>query len=167
MTTDRDDPEGLRRSSESVEAERLCRRVSDVLGPALTESYGLSPVVVYTFMQEAFDSYAVCRQSVADGELWLHLQILEKVHAYMKARGMKPPQPNRELHLLDVLRMQAVMATLAPNCRRALLLFYQGQMTYREIAEELDVSDRYARDLVSRGQNRLLEWIAAQKQEQE
>lgn len=165
MTIDRDDPEGLRRSSESAEAESLCRRVSDVLGPALIQSYGLSPVVVYTFMQEAFDTYAVCRQSVADGELWLHLEILEKAHTYMTARGMTPPPPNRELHLLDVLRMQPVMETLAPNCRKAVLLFYQGKLSYREIAEELDVSERYARDLVSRGQNRLLQWIADQERE--
>ena len=105
--------------------------------------------------------YAALRLDLRDRETWTigyscnSARTLRRWHD----EGTVPPPPDVTLEELEALRgvvlVSQALATLTESGREALRLRFRKQRSYAEIAAELDISTRYAEQLVFRSLQRL------------
>ncbi len=169
MTIDRDDPEGRSRSpqSESVEAvcpsaedRALCREVRGMFQDMLLDE-GLSPKIVLAIFEDAEREFRMFRQTIQHPAEFLVKRISGKRDKYRNRRGTESEADPEERppHLLDLVRTRAVLDTLSPHARTALLVMYSREGTFQDVADELDVSLEYAKRLVRKTLDTLEERI--------
>ena len=90
-------------------------------------------------------------------------QIRSRGLAYLKNRGIEAAADLEKFvpDLLEVARMQGRFAVLIESSRAALEILYgTRKATYQDVANELNVSRRYARHLAIKGLERLEWWLS-------
>lgn len=159
MTIERDDPAGLHRSGESGDsAELRCRRAASIVGMILIREHGLPPAVVDEITREACERGLVFRESLREPAEWIAWRIVNRARMYMDLRGIELAPEEETLHLLELIRTRAALDTLRPDSRAALEMLCFEAKSWPEIAEELDVTEIYAKRLVTNALKQLQRW---------
>ena len=77
------------------------------------------------------------------------------------------PQPTGELHTIDTEELQQVLGDLHEDLRLILLMFYFEELSYKQIAEDLEIPIGTVMSRLSRAKQKLREQMIAKEAEQE
>lgn len=162
MTTEREDVEELPRSAESEELrvrELNVVRAGATIGRILIDWWHLPPEAVDGFLDNIRRHFKVFGGSMTKPEQWALERIVRLAREYMDSRGIAPAadEPESPPHILDVIRTQEALDSLPPNAAQAFVLWLKGY-SRKQIAKELDVTQRYVRQLIDVAVDRLRAW---------
>lgn len=158
MSIERDDPEGLGRSAESDQTERLYASVGAVAARLLQRECGFTDAVIEWIVADAFLAYTLL-ESVPEPESWLAEAIFDRARRYMRLRGMDEHRDHEEdaAHVRTLVFTKAALRMLSPAARRALEL-HCHEKSYEDIAADLGVTVRAAEKLVMNAKSQLQRW---------
>jgi len=151
MTVSRNEPEGLRHSAESEEFQKLYHELSRILHGVLATRYHLAESEATALLEDAFYAYMQITVPTSDAESWLTAAICTRAEMLYGARVVRatPPDVDSDIaHLREMLSTLRGLETLPDKARTAVRLRVHDQLSYEDIASELDVSVVYARHLV-------------------
>ncbi|HEX6096915.1 MAG TPA: sigma factor-like helix-turn-helix DNA-binding protein [Thermoanaerobaculia bacterium] len=162
MTIDHEQPQPSSRPAPqpgAADEVRLVQWAANV-GGAMLLADGLARAVVQTILRDALHDYANWRGAVGNPCLFVAKRILRKAELYRRLRGIEPSagSEGRALRLLGLAHTAAAVETLPPTARRALEMLLDGDGTFEEIGEALDLSVAGVRGLISRALEKLEQW---------
>lgn len=160
MTIEQHDVEGLPRSAESEETERLCSAVGSLAGRMLVREYGMSEAEVAAVLQDAFYGYVYSKESLENGESWLVAAICAKAAAHLRLRGLESAATpeDQTAHMRGLVFTRAAVDALPERAREAIRLRFDEKLSYPEIARELGVTVPAARRFVANAVALLRKW---------
>lgn len=154
MSVSRNESEGLPHSPELDEIERLHQSLVRVLGGTLTRDFCLSEAEANDLVQQALCAYLQLTVSTSEAEAWLISVVCSRAEALYRQRAGASAVPvpgatQESTRTREVLEVMRGLEALPANAQKAVRLRIHERRSFEDIADELNVSVKYARHLVA------------------
>jgi DNA-directed RNA polymerase specialized sigma24 family protein len=145
------------------EAERLWESMGGVLMRMMTRVFAIPKSTAPLLLEEVLHEYTRCSGSrrPADPRNWLIAASMTSARSWLRRHGLEAPMEEQDAAAAEDVRRdlctQGALKALAPQARTAFLMRVRDRKSYEEMAAEMNVTVRFAQQIVAAAEAKLKE----------